>query len=393
MLPPASVGMAVVTTTRAVVRRVAIPRVARPRAVPPRTILPHIVTPPPTSPIGRPPHGQTHVSNASVYQDGIFALKLGLSACVGAAITLAVLNNLEKRPGITGFRPDASGSSIYNPSFRKEPAALTEETNGPDRLVPSNFPRKVRTVMFTPPAHLLGSPPAPNPLAGKPLRYLIGTKASGPGRDDEVTEVSYAAAPAKRGISIAYCNLFDELNTGRYGPYLHTSNTAKKYHEGQIHPRGPGWEKNLREQFERRRKQGFTYIELDNPDAYRLSDVLRAIALAQTYGFKVVAKNPGAMNEDPTPYVAHPNIYGIIVEKDAGETREGDATPAEMDALRKRAGKPELPVWFVSFGKGRAWASSVAAEIRSRGYHNMSVTYSNAGECGNSIDILRPSKA
>jgi len=98
--------MAVVTTTRAVVRRVAIPRVARPRAVPPRTILPHIVTPPPTSPIGRPPHGQAHVSNASVYQDGIFALKLGLSACVGAAITLAVLNNLDNRHGIVSFRPD-----------------------------------------------------------------------------------------------------------------------------------------------------------------------------------------------------------------------------------------------------------------------------------------------
>ena len=93
-----------VATTSALVRRVAMPRVARPRAVPPRTILPH--TPPPPSSIARPPHCQAHVSNASVYQDGIFALKFGLSACVGAAITLAVLNNLDNRHGIVSFRPD-----------------------------------------------------------------------------------------------------------------------------------------------------------------------------------------------------------------------------------------------------------------------------------------------
>ena len=133
-------------------------------------------------------------------------------------------------------------------------------------------------------------------LEGKPLRYLIGTEASGPGRDDEVTEVSYSTTqPARRGISIAYCNLFDEHNTGRYGPYLHTSDTAAEYNEGQIDPRGPGWEKNLREQFERRKKQGFEYIELDNPDAYSIKDVIGAIDLAASYGLKVIAKNPGLM--------------------------------------------------------------------------------------------------
>ena len=51
--------------------------------------------------------------------------------------------------------------------------------------------------------------------------------------------VSYSTnSPVKRGISIAYCNLFDENNTGKYGPYLHTSDTAKQYNEGQIDPRG-----------------------------------------------------------------------------------------------------------------------------------------------------------
>ena len=220
-------------------------------------------------------------------------------------------------------------------------------------------------------------------LAGKRLRYLIGTEASGPGRDDEVTEVSYSTTqPARRGISIAYCNLFDEHNTGRYGPYLHTSDTAAEYNEGQIDPRGPGWEKNLREQFERRKKQGFEYIELDNPDAYSIKDVIGAIDLAASYGLKVIAKNPGLMEGGATAYVAHPNVYGIIVERDAGGA-------GDMDALRRKAGKPTLPVWFVAFGVGRAWAGDVANAAKH--YPNMSVSYSSAGEYGNSIDILPPS--
>ena len=222
-------------------------------------------------------------------------------------------------------------------------------------------------------------------LAGKPLRYLIGTEASGPGRDDEVTEVSYSTTqPARRGISIAYCNLFDEHNTGRYGPYLHTSDTSAEYHEGQIDPRGPGWEKNLREQFERRRKQGFEYIELDNPDAYSIKDVIGAIDLAASYGLKVIAKNPGLMGRGAAEYVAHPNVYGIIVEKGAGGA-------GDMDALRRKAGKPELPVWFVAFGSGRAWAGNVAGAAKQ--YRNMGVTYSSAGEYGNAIDVLVPTES
>jgi hypothetical protein len=41
------------------------------------------------------------------------------------------------------------------------------------------------------------------------------------------------------------------------------------------------------------------------------------------------------------PYLAHANVYGVIVERGAGG-------PAEMDALRQKAGKPDLPVWFVA---------------------------------------------
>ena len=182
-----------------------------------------------------------------------------------------------------------------------------------------------------------------NPLAGKALRYLIGADAGYAIDPEAVTEVGYDAPKPPTGTCIAYCNLFDEKNTGRYRPYLHSSDTAAQYREGQIDPRGPGWDRNLREQFERRRRQGFRYVELDNPDAYRVRDVLRAVDLAASYGFEVIAKNPLLLDDDPLAYVAHRAVVGVIVEQGAG-------SPQEMDALRRRAGKPDLPVWFVAFG-------------------------------------------
>lgn len=222
--------------------------------------------------------------------------------------------------------------------------------------------------------------PKANPLAGKKLRYLIGVEENiGEGHPDEITAVPYCWFRAKNGISIGYCNLFDELNTGKYGPYLKTSDTAKQYREGQIDPRGPGWKKNLTEQFALRKRQGFEYIELDNPDAYGIDDVLGAIDLAATYGLKVIAKNPLLMAcADSRQYVAHPNVYGVIVEDGAGPV-------AAMEALRRAAGKPDLPVWFVAFGDGLAWAKSVAKAAKA--FKNMSVTWSREGEYGSSEDV------
>jgi hypothetical protein len=237
-----------------------------------------------------------------------------------------------------------------------------------------------KTVMFRPPGRDTRPQEANGGLAGKPLRYLIGAPSVGPGRDDAVTVVPYDSKPVKRGVSIGYCNLFDETNSGAYGPYLRASDTAAQYNEGQIDPLGPGWTKNLHEQFQRRRKQGFEYVELDNADAYAIKDVISAIDLASSYGLKVIAKNPGLLG-DATSYVAHPNVYGIIVERGAG-------SPDEMDALRRKAGKPEMPVWFVAFGAGREWAHSTANTAKN--YQGMGVTYSSVGEYGNVIDILSP---
>jgi hypothetical protein len=224
-------------------------------------------------------------------------------------------------------------------------------------------------------------------LEGKPLRYLIGGDDNVKGSDDEVIELSFdAEMPPKHGIGIKYCNLLDEQydvnkKTGKYAPYAKASDVAKQYGEGQIDPNGAGWKKNLTDQFSRAKSQGFQYIELDNPDSYSIGPVLGAIDLAQTYGLKVIAKNPGLMDSEAKKFVAHPNVFGIIVEKDAG-------TPQEMDALRHAAGKPTLPVWFVYFGKGKAQADTHASAAKT--FKNMGVTYSTKGEYKDAADLLRP---
>jgi hypothetical protein len=237
-----------------------------------------------------------------------------------------------------------------------------------------------------------GKPDSSNPLAGKKLRYKIGTDRPGRGEDGEIVEVGYdCEKPLPLGITVAYCNLFNEkyseqskAERAAYGPYLRTSDTAKDYGEGEIDPSGAGWRRNLEEQFERRKKQGFEYIELDNPDAYSVADVVGAVELAESYGLKVIAKNPALLEGDPLPYVAHRNVYGIIVEKGAGDANQ-------MDALRRRGGKPDLPVWFVFFDarkKGRRTGEKAAkqAAALARRYRGMSVSYSPGGEYTSSVD-------
>ena len=211
-----------------------------------------------------------------------------------------------------------------------------------------------------------GTAPSKSSDLTRPLKYLIGYDGPNPGSNSHIVECGYDSNFG----DIAYCNLFDEKNTGQLGPYLHTSDTASDYDEGQIDPSGPGWDKNLRTQFERRKRQNFRYIELDNPDAYSLDDILRAIKLANSYGLAVIAKNPGLLNpKDQAVYVQA--CQGIIVEKDAGD-------PRSMAAIRHN----NVPVWFVSFGDP-TWIRGL--DITQ--YPNMYKSYSRHGEYTTSEDI------
>ena len=338
---------------------------------------------------------------AALVPTGILAIKFLVGAFAAAAITAGLWPDdwhLGASRSLPREHPVAAAPAGEQEQqtlvYRRMPQAVPgpeqdEKAPAGEPELPANFPLRVKTVHIgtagpLPTAGPVAAlPTGSNPLAGKRLRYLIGATGAAAGRDGEVTEVSYdAREPARRGISSAYCNLFDQKNIGKYGPYLKTSERAKQDHEGQIDPRGPGWERNLRDQFERRKRQGFSYVELDNADAYSVDEVIGAVELAGSYGLKVIAKNPLRLERAAAEsYLAHPNVYGVIVERGAG-------SPDDMDALRREAGKPDLPVWFVAFGSGRKWADKVGGTAKH--YRGMGVTYSSDGEYGNSIDILPP---
>jgi hypothetical protein len=225
------------------------------------------------------------------------------------------------------------------------------------------------------------SAPSGNPLAGKPYHYLIGTDGNLPGADGTVTEPGYdATQPPSKGVGVAYGNLFDEKNSGQYGPYRHSGGTAQEYGEGEIDPDGNGWDKNIHDQLTRRKNEGWKFIEWDNPDAYPADKVIEAVHTAETYGIGVVAKNAGLLGASGGSYLAHPNVYALIVEAGAGK-------PAEMDVMRRAVGKPLLPTTFVFFGPDRAQAQQYAGQIKAGKFPEMRVTYSSSGEYGSSEEI------
>ena len=233
----------------------------------------------------------------------------------------------------------------------------------------------------------MSGPSQPGLLAGEALDYLIGADGPQRGKEDRITETPFGVGPATLGRSIAYCNLRrEDGEPSEYGPYLPHDDIYRQYGEGRPDPQGQGFRRNLVEQLDRCKQLGHVLVEEDNPDSYPLSAVMLGLALAQERGLGVIAKNPLLMKEGAPSYVAHPNVFGIIVEEDCG-------TPAEMDRLRRSADKPELPVWFVSYGDGRSWALQAAKEIQAAGYVNMGVTYSRIGEYGNSENVLTPMQA
>lgn len=224
-------------------------------------------------------------------------------------------------------------------------------------------------------------------LAGLPLDYLIGADGSLQGAENRITETPFGAKPAALGKSIAYCNLRrEDGEPDEYGPYLAHDDIFREYGEGRPDPEGPGFRRNLTEQLDHCKRLGHTLVEQDNPDSYPLSAVLLGISLAENRGLGVIAKNPKLVGSGAVDYVRHPNVFGIIVEKDAG-------TADELDRIRRAAGKPNLPVWFVHFDDGSPDAQRRKDEIVARGYRNMGVTYSAHGEYGSSEDVLLPSKA
>lgn len=225
--------------------------------------------------------------------------------------------------------------------------------------------------------------PFKNPLAGKRMRYLIGADAKTILRGlayDQVTVIPYDWDGAYLPPSpVGYCNLYWQEGAPDCAPYLDGTDTSEEYHERVIDPTGSGFGKNLLWQFERWQKIGVTYIELDNPDGYQIGAVLAALKLAESYGFKVIAKNPGLFYPTCVEYVAQ--CHGIISEKGAG--------PTELDQIRRDAGFPDMPVWFVAYGSlGQLWARQLY--VLTTNFKNMGVTLSPGDEYTEAEDIVVP---
>lgn len=182
----------------------------------------------------------------------------------------------------------------------------------------------------------------PSPLYGKPLIYLTGAKDTPRAIPGNVVEgPAHNRTMADGDDKIAYCNLFHDPDTD--------------------------WNASIIGQLTRVAGLSFKFAELDNADAYSIGDVQKMTTLAHSYGLGVIAKNP-VLTNGPLQFIAHPNVFGVIVERGAG-------APATYDYLRSRARKDGLiPVWFVFDGPDGA--QQCADQITLGGFKGMGVTYS-----------------
>lgn len=226
-------------------------------------------------------------------------------------------------------------------------------------------------------------PPAPqemNPDLHGPFRYLIAVDDQIEGKEGEIFEMGLHGVRPKRGKFFLYKNLLVQEDFSKYGPYVASSDTAAEYGERVLDTNGAGWQAWLRIQCEDAVRKGAIGIEWDNPDSYRLIDVMWAITYASiNYKLQVIGKNPLICDWDPVLYIRHPAVTAVVVEKGCGN-------PKDMDDLRRKCGKPNLLVVFVAFEGGKAWIHETA--LLASKYSNMWCTYSPRGEYETAEDVV-----
>lgn len=224
---------------------------------------------------------------------------------------------------------------------------------------------------------------ADNPFSTLPLRYLIGADATEiQPASGYATELPYDFPKYLLDLNsnllrpvIGYVNSLDEEfdqsifgPKARYGPYVH-GDTASDWDEGQMVGGSPGFMRCLVDQFRRWQKLKTDAIEIDNLDSYLLRQCMKMFDLAsEEFGLKLIAKNIVNVEGDHVQLLAHPAVVGAIVEAGCG-------TCDQMQDLRKLAGKPDLPIWFVSNRKERHWADQRVSVLQHNDYKNMSVSW------------------
>jgi peptidoglycan hydrolase-like protein with peptidoglycan-binding domain len=228
------------------------------------------------------------------------------------------------------------------------------------------------------------------PLAGLPLRYLIG-KSNDTGESGAATEVGYDAT-TKPGLGIAsfYANARQEEKGRKPGiDYIDPPDDIEEEYGEPAPVFGTAyfWQ-NLATQWRKWKALGFTLGEIDNLDTYTVPQADQMLDAAVQEGLRVLVKNPHMVGGgDPVSLLRHAGCAGLIIE-------ESDTTAKKLDDMRRAAGKPDLSIRVVSYEEeGRAWADKIAAEATALGLLDFGVTNSPSGEYETHFNIMRPALA
>lgn len=131
-------------------------------------------------------------------------------------------------------------------------------------------------------------------------------------------------------------------------------------------------------------EHGYQFVELAMPSGYRLGGFMELLTHMHGLGVGAVARN-AARSAGPYQYLAHPNVFGCVVERQHG-------SPLEYAKLRHDVRKDGLmPVWFVF--DGADGADGAAEEIRLHDLKGMGVTFSSGLTCvryDDSHSVLTP---
>lgn len=227
-----------------------------------------------------------------------------------------------------------------------------------------------------------------------PLRYLIALDSDPwPGEQaGAITVLGYKCEARPTGIFFDYGNVRDQEGGRKYSPYdpdkdnddIGRPKEQGGYGEPAPVPGGDGFVRLIDKQIASAKALKADGKDWDNIDTWTVPDALWVFDRTWAAGLQVAVKNPILVKGgDRSKLLSHPAAAFSIVEKDAG-------WPHEMDALRKQAGKPDMPVRFTFREGEREEADRCAAEAKN--YTDMGVTISK-GEYASVEHILLPTSS
>ncbi len=141
--------------------------------------------------------------------------------------------------------------------------------------------------------------------------------------------------------------------------------------------------KDIPDQLAQALADGFALVELGVPGNARLGDFMMMLTHIHGLGLGVIARN-ALTSVGAFQYLVHPNVFGCVVERGAGE-------PTPYDYMRRQARKDGLmPVWFVF--DGPSGADQCADEISKYDLKGMGVSFGAGlhGRYDDSHSVLTP---